>query len=338
MTMAVMVRCYLLCLLTLALCCASGLVWADSPKASDALIKPSTVGVPSLVRRAIPAQEEEGFWLHHVEEEDGEDEEHLSASPSCGDSSNSPDCRKSVAAERTVSGKGLKQEMSEREEYVKTRQELERANSELETTQAKQQVHQRKVAENSKQLSPPEAKLVEMSLDPLQSSPDQLSEQASSLSPHSEEPPKLISEVSSKPNTDDTLNSAVTASGKPKEGLEVAKGQRDPGSGGAPSQLDEGSAGPTGGSSGSHPSTHTHNNTTPADPDTAISTPASPAADDQTGNTGSSTAGETAAHHGNKAPQPSSSNKPDTGNAGESETSTTESGTASAQSESSSNQ
>ncbi|ORC83598.1 uncharacterized protein TM35_000641300 [Trypanosoma theileri] len=55
MTKAVMVRCYLLCLLTLTLCCACGLVWADSPKASDALIKPSTIGVPSLVRRAIPA-------------------------------------------------------------------------------------------------------------------------------------------------------------------------------------------------------------------------------------------------------------------------------------------
>ncbi|ORC84027.1 uncharacterized protein TM35_000511280 [Trypanosoma theileri] len=53
--MAVMVRCCLLCLLTLALCCASGLVWADSPKVSDALIKPTTGGVPPLVRRAIPS-------------------------------------------------------------------------------------------------------------------------------------------------------------------------------------------------------------------------------------------------------------------------------------------
>ncbi|ORC81499.1 uncharacterized protein TM35_001151060 [Trypanosoma theileri] len=57
MIKAVMVRCYLLCLLTLALCCACGLVWADSPKASDAPIKPSTVGVPSLVHHAIPAFE-----------------------------------------------------------------------------------------------------------------------------------------------------------------------------------------------------------------------------------------------------------------------------------------
>ncbi|ORC83924.1 uncharacterized protein TM35_000531080 [Trypanosoma theileri] len=55
MTKAVMVRCYLLCLLTLTLCCACGLVWADSPKASNALIKPSTIGVPSLVHHAIPA-------------------------------------------------------------------------------------------------------------------------------------------------------------------------------------------------------------------------------------------------------------------------------------------
>ncbi|ORC82653.1 uncharacterized protein TM35_000861060, partial [Trypanosoma theileri] len=41
----------------LALCCACGLVWADGTKASDALIKPSTVGVPSLVRHAIPADD-----------------------------------------------------------------------------------------------------------------------------------------------------------------------------------------------------------------------------------------------------------------------------------------
>ncbi|KAH9589349.1 hypothetical protein LSM04_007237 [Trypanosoma melophagium] len=59
MAKAIMLRCYLLCLLTLALCCASGLVWADSPKASDALIKISTVGAPSLVRHAIPAAEGE---------------------------------------------------------------------------------------------------------------------------------------------------------------------------------------------------------------------------------------------------------------------------------------
>ncbi|ORC82033.1 uncharacterized protein TM35_001001050 [Trypanosoma theileri] len=73
MTKAVMVRCYLLCLLTLALCCACGLVWADSPKASDALIKPSTVGVPSLVRHAIPADVElivEGDEEEKEEEED----------------------------------------------------------------------------------------------------------------------------------------------------------------------------------------------------------------------------------------------------------------------------
>ncbi|ORC83837.1 uncharacterized protein TM35_000551060, partial [Trypanosoma theileri] len=55
MTLVVMVRCYLLCLLTLALCCACGLVWADNPQASNTLIKTSIVGVPSLVRRAVPA-------------------------------------------------------------------------------------------------------------------------------------------------------------------------------------------------------------------------------------------------------------------------------------------
>ncbi|ORC81013.1 uncharacterized protein TM35_001331000 [Trypanosoma theileri] len=72
MIKTVMVRCYLLCLLTLALCCACGLVWADSPKASDALIKTSTIGVPSLVRRAIPAQEDENWLLHEDEDEDGD--------------------------------------------------------------------------------------------------------------------------------------------------------------------------------------------------------------------------------------------------------------------------
>ncbi|ORC82226.1 uncharacterized protein TM35_000961050 [Trypanosoma theileri] len=73
--MAVMVRCYLLCLLTLALCCACGLVWADSPKASDALIKPSTVGVPPLVRRSIPSsgvpgEAKEGDDMQDVQKEE----------------------------------------------------------------------------------------------------------------------------------------------------------------------------------------------------------------------------------------------------------------------------
>ncbi|ORC84239.1 uncharacterized protein TM35_000471340 [Trypanosoma theileri] len=73
MTKVVMVRCYLLCLLTLTLCCACGLVWADSPKASDALIKPSTVGVPSLVYHAFPAQDVDGYEiLIEEEEEDGD--------------------------------------------------------------------------------------------------------------------------------------------------------------------------------------------------------------------------------------------------------------------------
>ncbi|ORC83649.1 uncharacterized protein TM35_000621230 [Trypanosoma theileri] len=87
MTKAVMVRCYLLCLLTLALCCACGLVWADSPKASDALIKASTIGVPSLVRRAVTAfiicagDEKEGDVDCQCvkEEHNGGDTEHGSA-------------------------------------------------------------------------------------------------------------------------------------------------------------------------------------------------------------------------------------------------------------------
>ncbi|ORC83520.1 uncharacterized protein TM35_000671260, partial [Trypanosoma theileri] len=53
--MTVMVRCYLLFLLTLALCCACGFVWADTPKASDALIKTSNRGFHSRVHHAIPA-------------------------------------------------------------------------------------------------------------------------------------------------------------------------------------------------------------------------------------------------------------------------------------------
>ncbi|ORC84086.1 uncharacterized protein TM35_000501400, partial [Trypanosoma theileri] len=70
MTKALMVRCYLLCLLTLALCCDCGLVWADSSKASDSLIETSTVGVPSLVHHAIPADDD---WLE-VDEAGTEEE------------------------------------------------------------------------------------------------------------------------------------------------------------------------------------------------------------------------------------------------------------------------
>ncbi|ORC83380.1 uncharacterized protein TM35_000731040 [Trypanosoma theileri] len=87
MTKAVMVKCYLLCLLTLALCCACGLVWADSPKASDVLIKPSTVGVPSLVRRAIPVSDD---WLDYddevneLEETDENDESEIGGPASVG--------------------------------------------------------------------------------------------------------------------------------------------------------------------------------------------------------------------------------------------------------------
>ncbi|ORC83383.1 uncharacterized protein TM35_000731070 [Trypanosoma theileri] len=77
MIKAVMVRCYLLCLLTLALCCACGLVWADSPKASDALVKTSTVGVPSLVRRAIPAEDGVGLEILHEDEDEDVDESNV---------------------------------------------------------------------------------------------------------------------------------------------------------------------------------------------------------------------------------------------------------------------
>ncbi|ORC84266.1 uncharacterized protein TM35_000471610 [Trypanosoma theileri] len=88
MTKAVMVRCYLLCLLTLALCCASGLVWADSPK-------PFTVGVPSLVRRATPV----GDKSKRTDEDGAEVGEEESESPTCGDNSDSPRCAKTIAAD-----------------------------------------------------------------------------------------------------------------------------------------------------------------------------------------------------------------------------------------------
>ncbi|ORC84381.1 uncharacterized protein TM35_000451190, partial [Trypanosoma theileri] len=46
MAKVVMVRCYLLFLLPLTLCCACGLVWADSPKASESSNCVTYVGVP----------------------------------------------------------------------------------------------------------------------------------------------------------------------------------------------------------------------------------------------------------------------------------------------------
>ncbi|ORC88752.1 uncharacterized protein TM35_000151830, partial [Trypanosoma theileri] len=57
MTKAVMVRCYLLCLLTLSLCCASGLVWADSPKASESSNCVTFVGVPPFIVKTVPCDE-----------------------------------------------------------------------------------------------------------------------------------------------------------------------------------------------------------------------------------------------------------------------------------------
>ncbi|ORC83679.1 uncharacterized protein TM35_000601100, partial [Trypanosoma theileri] len=50
MTKVVMVRCYLLCLLTLALCCACGLVWADGPNVSESSNCVTIVGVPPFVK------------------------------------------------------------------------------------------------------------------------------------------------------------------------------------------------------------------------------------------------------------------------------------------------
>ncbi|ORC90040.1 uncharacterized protein TM35_000103080 [Trypanosoma theileri] len=117
---ALMMRCYLLCLLTLALCCACGLVWADGPKASDALIKTSAVGVPSLLHHAIPsggglgeAGEAANMHKAHKEELRGtlptEAEEEVvpdplcpgtgGSSPSGSDSSNCPSGHSSGLAE-----------------------------------------------------------------------------------------------------------------------------------------------------------------------------------------------------------------------------------------------
>ncbi|ORC84387.1 uncharacterized protein TM35_000451250 [Trypanosoma theileri] len=74
MAKTVMMRCYLLCVLTLALCCACGLVWADSHNASDALINTSTVGAPSLVHHAVPAAVKP---LQHAGKGEGEEDEDL---------------------------------------------------------------------------------------------------------------------------------------------------------------------------------------------------------------------------------------------------------------------
>ncbi|ORC83819.1 uncharacterized protein TM35_000561170 [Trypanosoma theileri] len=57
MTMAVMVRCYLLCLLTLALCYACGLVRADSPKASESSNCVAYVGVPPFFVKTASCEE-----------------------------------------------------------------------------------------------------------------------------------------------------------------------------------------------------------------------------------------------------------------------------------------
>ncbi|ORC83755.1 uncharacterized protein TM35_000581180 [Trypanosoma theileri] len=50
MTKAVMVRCYLLCLLTLALCCVCGLVWAETGKTSKSSNCVNYVGVPPFIK------------------------------------------------------------------------------------------------------------------------------------------------------------------------------------------------------------------------------------------------------------------------------------------------
>ncbi|ORC84376.1 uncharacterized protein TM35_000451140 [Trypanosoma theileri] len=54
MTKAVMVRCYLLFLLPLTLCCACGLVWADIPKDSESSNCVTYVGVPPFIVETVP--------------------------------------------------------------------------------------------------------------------------------------------------------------------------------------------------------------------------------------------------------------------------------------------
>ncbi|ORC80672.1 uncharacterized protein TM35_001501020 [Trypanosoma theileri] len=331
MTKAVMVRCYLLCLLTLALCCACGLVWADSPKASDALTKTSTVGVPSLVRRAISAEDvgEQGSWIVYDED--------VAESPPC-DNSDSHGCRTTIDPHRS-GGEDLKQKKVENEEEVKRRQEPDQADSELEISQASHLVKQHRGANLSKPLGATGVKVPEVSLGSSESSPDERAKQLSSRSSDApEEPTKLVSELSTETNTDNTLNS-----GRVEPGSVIESGQVDESSGGSSG----GSSGSSSSSAVSHPSPPTHNNPTPGGPEPAIPTPASPAdgssvaaADGQTGNSGNNITGETAANQRNKATQPSSSssNKPDTGNAGESETTLTENGTASTERESTNNQ
>ncbi|ORC81198.1 uncharacterized protein TM35_001271040 [Trypanosoma theileri] len=216
MTMTVMVRCYLLCSLTLALCCACGLVWADGPKASNALIKPSTVGVPSLVRHAIPA--DGGSWVSF--EEDGGDA-HDSETSTCVDNSDSHGCRKSIATHGSGDDEDLKQKKDESKEELKKGQEMERTNSDLERTQADPHANQHKGANNSNPLSLHEGRGSEVSLD---------SEELSAGQP----------QLPRKTNPDDPLHGAI--GGKTKEQVEHI---------GAP---DGGSSGSSSSRSSSHPS------------------------------------------------------------------------------------
>ncbi|ORC84383.1 uncharacterized protein TM35_000451210 [Trypanosoma theileri] len=142
MTKAVMVRCYLLCLLTLALCCACGLVWADSTKASNALIKTSTVGVPSLVHRAVPAfiicfgDDEDDDECHYKKEEDDIEYNEDGVSRVVGELGSSSG-HSSTAAEVPGAAPGSKQQGS------KTPEELN------ERTQVDQ--HEKQITENQEQ-------------------------------------------------------------------------------------------------------------------------------------------------------------------------------------------
>ncbi|ORC83628.1 uncharacterized protein TM35_000621020 [Trypanosoma theileri] len=119
-----MVRCYLFCLLTLALCCACGLVSADSPKASDVLIKPSTIGVPSLVRRAVPAfiicagDDEDDDECHYKKEEDEVEDNEDGVSLVAGELGSSSG-HSSTAAEVPGAAPGSKQQGSTTPEQLK---------------------------------------------------------------------------------------------------------------------------------------------------------------------------------------------------------------------------
>ncbi|ORC83745.1 uncharacterized protein TM35_000581080 [Trypanosoma theileri] len=155
MKKVVMVRCYMFCLLTLALCCACGLVWSDSPKVYDALIKTSTVGVPSLVRRAVPAfimcdgEDKDDDECHCEKEEEVMQEPKNEKDGSLRDSTSelgSSSGHSSHAAEGPDGGLGSKQQESKTPEQLKERTQVD---------QPEKQIHEKQETPGKVDISTP---------------------------------------------------------------------------------------------------------------------------------------------------------------------------------------